>query len=171
MWAMFVLAIAASAIGLTQLTRSADQPRSPGLRSDAIAVNMIAFDREAAKFAIANKPYTGSLDASNLPLPGWYRPIGGWRTDVFAGVYMVTYPTALSRPAPDMVAALLRHREGQMLIGINGGPTQSSGNSNLIGRCLAVATATRGCEHSVALAKLMENIPLHTPVIVRKLTP
>ena len=170
MWAMFVLAIAVSVFGLTKLTRSADQPRPPGLQSDAIAVNMIAFDRAAAKFAIANKPYTGTLDVSNLPMPSWYRHIGSWNTDVVGGVYMVTYPRALSRPAPEMVAALLRHSDAQMLVGVNGGPA-SAGTNELNGRCLAVATATRGCEYSAVLAQVLQNIPTHTPVIVRKLIP
>lgn len=170
MWAMFVLAVTVSAFGLTKLTRSADQPRPPGLQSDAIAVNMIVFDREAAKFAIAHTPYTGALDASNLAMPNWYQPLGTWRTDVVGGVYMVTYPTSLSKPAPEMVSALLRHSDAQMLVGINGGPTHA-GTNEIRGRCLAVATATRGCEYSVVLAQVMLNIPAHTPVIVRKLLP
>ena len=171
MWAMLFLAVSVSVFGLTKLTRDADQPHPPELQSDAIAVNMLMFDREAAKYALARAPFTGTLNRDNLPMPGWYQPLGSWRTEVSGGVYMVTYPAGLTRPAPDLVAALIKHSDAQMMVGINGGTYVAAGTTPGNRQCSGVATATRGCEYSLVLGQVLQSVPTRAPVIVRKLTP
>lgn len=168
MWAIFVAVILTSMLGLSLLTRQADQPRPPTLQSDALAVNMMVFDRAAVQFAIAHDPLNGTVARTALALPGWYEDLGGWQTKVVGGVFTVTYPTNPSRLTPNLIDALLRHSDGQLLVGIKGGASYHAMPVG-ISICPGVATPTASCESSLILASVLASIPDRTPVIVRKI--
>ena len=116
MWPLAILAVLLSVIGLASTTSEMQRTRPEVLASDAVATNMLVYDRAAAVYATTNPNYNGQITPAMLSLPSWYQNVGGWRSSV-SNKSMVTYKTATTRFSPDIMDALMRHTEGQLLVG------------------------------------------------------
>jgi hypothetical protein len=117
MWPIVFLAILASALGLSYTVREQHRPPPPALASDAIAANMLTFDRAAAVFASQNPGYAGIINQSQLTdLPSGYQNLGGWQAAA-QNRHMMTFSTASTRFSPDIADAMMRYTDGQLLVG------------------------------------------------------
>lgn len=116
MLAIAVTAVFAAVVGLSWTLKAHVRPDVPALQSDAVALNMLVYDRAAAEFSLANQTFEGEILPTHLSLPGWYNNLGGWRSEVKDG-FMITYKTSPIRFSSNLVDALVKHTDGQMMVG------------------------------------------------------
>lgn len=117
LWPLFAVAAMLAALGLAAGLKERQAPLAPALVSDAMAANMLVYDRAAAEFAKANAGVSGLIDSSLLGLRPSYQNVGGWQSRVLNG-RMMTYQTTPTRFSPDIAYALTRYSHGQLLAGV-----------------------------------------------------
>lgn len=118
MWPLFALAVLLAALGLAGTSARVQRPAADELASDAVAINLLVYDRAAAVFSTENSGFEGEVTPAMVGdlLPSGYSNLGTWRSYVMAR-HMITVPTSVTRFAPDVADALARHTDGQLLVG------------------------------------------------------
>jgi hypothetical protein len=168
MLAIALTAVFAAVVGLSWTLKAHVRPAIPALQSDAVALNMLVYDRAAAEFAIADKTFEGEILPTHLSLPGWYNNLGGWRSEVKDG-FMITYKTSEIRFSPDVVDALVHHTDAQMMVG------KFSGNDaefTAISPCAGLRSAQGNCPNAPSFISLIGRRASNgSPLVLRKVHP
>jgi PilM len=166
MWPIVFLAVIASALGLSYTVREQQRPPPPGLASDAIAANMLTFDRAAAVFVSLNPGYAGVINQSQLSgLPSGYKNLGGWQSAI-RNNHMMTFSTATTRFSPDIADAMMRYTDGQLLVGrISNSATLPLSPSS----CWGFVAPTGGCISAIDHQALISTYAQPgRPIVLRK---
>jgi len=118
MWPLFMLGAFVAIIGIVTTSARVQRPAEEALASDAVALNILVYDRAAAAFATLDPAFEGEIGPNQVAdlLPSGYVNLGGWRAHVQAR-HMITAPVSSVRFAPDVADALAHYSYGQVLVG------------------------------------------------------
>ncbi len=100
----------------------ATQPVGPdAARPDLLAANMLVYQQAAVTYEAAHATFTGTIPASSLVFPSWYREIGPWIAEAPTAGTVATYNgAALDVPIEAMSEALHKLSGDNIAAGIAG---------------------------------------------------